>query len=96
VSGGWAPDVILADYRLSGDVTGLDVIRALHQRIGDVPALIVTGDTAPLRIVEATEAGHPVLHKPLDGDELDRTLHALCDQAAAVRRQHTGSPLPHA
>jgi two-component system, sensor histidine kinase len=96
VSASWAPDVILADYRLAGDDTGLDAIRALHERIGDVPALIVTGDTAPSRIAEATEAGHPVLHKPIDGDELDGALHALCDQAAAVGGQHTAAPSPHA
>ena len=30
------------------------------------PAALVTGDTAPERILESTEAGYPVLHKPLD------------------------------
>jgi AmiR/NasT family two-component response regulator len=35
-----------------------------------VPAIIVTGDTSPDRIREAQASGYPLLHKPLDADQL--------------------------
>jgi two-component system, sensor histidine kinase len=75
---GSRPDVILADYRLAGGQTGLQAIAAAREIAGAVPAVIVTGDTAPQRIAEANAAGFPVLHKPLDGSAL---LDALCEAA---------------
>lgn len=62
---GLLPDLLLVDYRLAqGDAGGL---RAMQRRIGrDVPIILVTGDTTPSRIREAYEAGHMLLHKPVD------------------------------
>jgi len=38
------------------------------------PLLIITGDTAPDRLREAGSSGYPVLHKPVDMDELQRAM----------------------
>ncbi len=70
---------ILADYRLSDNVTGIDAIRAVFACLGHaIPAAIITGDTAPERIREASKGGYAVLHKPLAAaqlrDLLDRTI----------------------
>ncbi len=44
-------DLILADYRLADNVTGVDAIHAVIARAGrDVAAVIITGDTSPERI----------------------------------------------
>lgn len=65
------PDVIVCDYRLRGTENGLDAIEKVRMEFCvDVPALLVTGDTAPDRILEIREGGFPVLHKPLQPDEL--------------------------
>jgi CheY-like chemotaxis protein len=65
------PDVIICDYRLRGTENGLDAIEKVRMEFcADVPALLVTGDTAPDRILEIREGGFPVLHKPLQPDEL--------------------------
>jgi signal transduction histidine kinase/CheY-like chemotaxis protein len=73
------PDVIVCDYRLRGTENGLDAIERVRMEFcADVPALLVTGDTAPDRIVEIREGGFPVLHKPLQPEELrDAMLHVI-------------------
>jgi len=65
------PDVVVADYRLRGDRTGADAIRAVRDEVNeDVPALIVTGDTSPDRLREATASGFRLLNKPVEPEEL--------------------------
>ncbi|NQU70911.1 MAG: PAS domain S-box protein [Rhodospirillales bacterium] len=60
------PDLIIADHRLGFEVTGIDAIGVLQDEFGDdVPAIIITGDTAPDRLREASEGGHVLLHKPV-------------------------------
>jgi CheY-like chemotaxis protein len=63
---GQAPDAILADYRLEAGDTGLEAIRAIHACLGrPIPATIITGDTAPERLIEARSGGFRLLHKPV-------------------------------
>jgi CheY-like chemotaxis protein len=60
------PDLIVADHRLGAEATGLDAIDLLQTQFGDsVPAIIITGDTAPDRLREASDGGHVLLHKPV-------------------------------
>lgn len=69
------PDLILADYRLSNDESATDIIQAvqnLHAH-SPLPAIIITGDTAPHRIQEAQASGYQLLHKPISAAKL-RTL----------------------
>ncbi|HYH17920.1 MAG TPA: PAS domain S-box protein [Azospirillum sp.] len=73
-SGNW-PHAILADYRLRGGETGLDAIRAVHDRLDKpVPATVITGDTAPERLVEVRAGGFTLLHKPVAAQELRSTV----------------------
>jgi CheY-like chemotaxis protein len=42
--------MLISDYRLRSNSTGAQAIAALRQQAGrDLPALLVTGDTAPAR-----------------------------------------------
>lgn len=69
-SGKW-PDAILADYRLRGGETGLNAIKAVCERLNvPVPATVITGDTAPERLVEVRAGGHALLHKPVAATDL--------------------------
>jgi CheY-like chemotaxis protein len=71
-------DLILADFRLRQHENGLDTVRRLRRQLGEVPALLVTGDTAPERLREAQASGLPLLHKPLAADTLrEKMLVAL-------------------
>ena len=71
------PDLIISDYRLRGEETGLVVIEQLHAEYNDeIPAILVTGDTAaePLRALEMS--GVALLHKPVSA----AALRAAMDQ----------------
>lgn len=59
------PDIVLADMRLRGGDTGIAAVRAIREAVGQVPALLVSGDTAPDRLQEAARAGIRLLHKPV-------------------------------
>ena len=60
------PDLIIADYRLREGKTGAQAIRQISERLGrDIPAILVTGDTAPERLREAQASGYHLLHKPV-------------------------------
>jgi signal transduction histidine kinase len=86
------PDLIVADYRLCDGETGAEAIDAVRARFGrPVPALIVTGDTAPQRLQEATASGYRLLHKPVSAAQL-RSLasYLLRQDAAASSRSDPG------
>lgn len=79
------PQVIVADYRLRGEETGVDAIRQVQQAAGaSLPAAIITGDTAPHRLQEASASGLPLLHKPIDGAKLRTLLIYLSLQEAVA------------
>jgi signal transduction histidine kinase/CheY-like chemotaxis protein len=66
-----APDLIICDYRLRDQETGVAAIRRLHQHFDpSIPAILITGDTAPARIAEAQASGFALLHKPLSNSRL--------------------------
>jgi CheY-like chemotaxis protein len=79
---GRRPDVIVSDYRLPDDTDGIEVITRLRQRFGhEIPAILVTGDTAPDTIRRISQAGFPLLHKPLRPAKLRALLTHLIQQA---------------
>lgn len=70
-----APDLVISDYRLREQRTGIEAIAALRELLGDaLPALLITGDTAPDRLREALTSGIPLLHKPVSPNQLYRGL----------------------
>jgi CheY-like chemotaxis protein len=72
------PSAILSDYRLPGEATGIDVIRTLRLRAGfAVPGVLLTGDTAPARLLEAEYSGFHLLHKPVNPNQLRALLSQL-------------------
>src|SRR5687768_14450160 len=63
---GRIPDMIIADYRLRAGKTGLEAIRDIHKACNsDIPAVVLTGDTAPERIAEVRGSGFRLIHKPV-------------------------------
>jgi len=72
---GRTPGFIIADYRLAGGAIGTEAVRLVHEAAGrQVPAVILTGDTAPERIAEVERSGFAILHKPVPPPELHRLL----------------------
>lgn len=65
------PELVIADFRLAGGTTGIDVIRAVRKSCGrDLPAVVLTGDTDPATIRRIVDEGLHLLHKPLRLDAL--------------------------
>lgn len=74
------PDVVVSDLRLRNHESGIDVVRRVSAFVDDrLPAILVTGDTAPERIAEAAASGLPLLHKPVRPAELLRALSRAID-----------------
>jgi signal transduction histidine kinase len=70
-----APDLLISDYRLREQGSGIEAINALRVLLGNaLPALLITGDTAPDRLREAQASGIPLLHKPVSPGQLYRRL----------------------
>jgi signal transduction histidine kinase/ActR/RegA family two-component response regulator len=70
-----APDLVICDYRLREQRTGIEAIAALRTLLGkDLPALLITGDTGAERLREALDSGVPLLHKPVSTSQLYRGL----------------------
>jgi CheY-like chemotaxis protein len=79
-----APDLIISDYRLGGDEDGVAVIEQLRSEFNsDIPAIIVTGDTAPDRIRDATASDCMLMHKPVSNSRLRSAIASLTMDAAA-------------
>lgn len=60
------PDLVISDLRLKGAANGIVAIRQLAKELdADLPGMILTGDTDPMRLREARLSGYPLLHKPV-------------------------------
>lgn len=72
-------DLVMADFRLHDD-DGLNTVAALRRLQPGLPALLISGDTAPERLREAHEAGIPMLHKPVNVEDLTRVIGDLSER----------------
>ncbi len=78
---GRKPDAIISDYRLAEGRTGVEAIAELRAEFGpDIPALLVTGDTAATTLQALDASGLPVLHKPLKPAKLRALLSHMLSQ----------------
>lgn len=77
------PDLILCDYRLQDDLTGIDAIEAIQEELeAPVPALLITGDTDPRLLADIRSKGYAVLLKPVAPESLRAAI------AAAAQPSH--------
>ena len=87
------PDLIISDYRLRGEESGIDVIQRLQSEFNeDIPALLITGDTAPDRLKEADESGYVLLHKPVAGGKLRAAIGNLIGASVPLEEQGNQRP----
>jgi len=69
------PDLIVCDYRLGPSENGLEAIARIRESgAQDVPAIVVTADTATEVANAARTAGIPLLHKPVSPVKLRALL----------------------
>jgi signal transduction histidine kinase/ActR/RegA family two-component response regulator len=84
----FAPQIILADYRLEGE-SGIQAIemvtqnlQALYGESFQIPALIVSGDTAPDELEKVRNAGYKMLHKPVPVESLYTEINNALERRA--------------
>jgi len=79
------PDLIICDYRLRAGENGIDVVERLRAEFNaDIPALLITGDTAPARLLEAQGSGLALLHKPVANARLRAAIGHLIGRGDPV------------
>jgi PAS domain S-box-containing protein len=65
------PDIILADYNLGPEVTGIMAARKIRAICkADIPVIIITSDTRPEVVAEVEEYGFSMLEKPASPSRL--------------------------
>lgn len=75
-------DFYVTDFRMPGELNGIELLNTIRQmRGGPIRGLIVTGDTSREQIDAFAAAGWPVLHKPIDPQQL---LERMASMAAGV------------
>jgi signal transduction histidine kinase len=81
------PDLIISDYRLADGNTGIEAVQQLRRAFDTpIPAFLVTGDTAPERLGEASASGFHLLHKPVGPMALRAMLNQLLREAGGPSR----------
>ena len=72
------PDLVISDFHLSEQSTGIDAIEQLRAAFGvPIPALLVSGDISPTLLQQAQHGGYHLLHKPVDPMPLRTMLNRL-------------------
>ncbi len=76
--GAIAPDLVVADYNLPGDLTGIELIAKLRKSLQhEIPALVLTGDISTDTLHAIDRAGCAHLYKPTEAEELTQEIQAL-------------------
>jgi two-component system CheB/CheR fusion protein len=72
------PDVIIADYNLPSDLTGLQIAAALRATLHEeIPVIILTGDITSNTLRNIASQRCLYLHKPVRPEELLRVVQSL-------------------
>jgi signal transduction histidine kinase/CheY-like chemotaxis protein len=79
------PDLLICDFRLAGDDSGLCSVKGVRTLYHDLPAVMITGDTAPDRLLEASQADVELLHKPVGEDALLRAMGRALQRSRRVQ-----------
>lgn len=72
-------DLILSDFQLSPNTTGLNAIESLRHRLGRmVPAIIISGTQDPIHLQTINDSGIPWLRKPVKPAKLRALINIVC------------------
>ncbi|SIO21580.1 Signal transduction histidine kinase [Bradyrhizobium erythrophlei] len=70
------PDLIISDYHLASGKTGIRAIEQINAAFGSsIPAILISGDTAPEPLRDARNRRYILLHKPVDPMRLRAVMH---------------------
>lgn len=86
LSSGREWDLIISDYQLGADETGLDVIGTVRaQGMAGIAAILISGDTSSELLQLANSSGHHLIHKPVKPAKLRSLVMFLLQESGASR-----------
>jgi len=72
------PELLILDYQLPGNLTGLDLYYAIKiQANTHIPGIIISGDTNPTHLEKFNESGLAHMTKPIDPDLLKKKIQTV-------------------
>ena len=75
------PDIIIADYRLPGNINGIQAISSVTAKLGYlVPAFIITGEADTSEVRKIADHGYRVLSKPVHPSKLRALISHLIQE----------------
>jgi signal transduction histidine kinase/CheY-like chemotaxis protein len=79
------PDIVISDFHLSDQCTGIEAIEQLRDAFGaPIPAFLISGDIGPALLQQARHGGYHLLHKPVDPMPLRTMLNRLLKKRGVV------------
>lgn len=75
-------DLLITTSRPDNATPYEDVVGAVRRNFGDVPTIVLTGDTSALARIRAQAAGCHYISKPVSPKALHDVIHALVDRHA--------------
>lgn len=79
IGSGAAWDIVISDYRLTDNLTGLELIQTIRRALGHrIPGILISGDTSTCVRNATQDAGHYFLPKPVKPAKLRSLLQYLC------------------
>jgi len=69
------PDLIISDYRLRVNKTGIEAVSAIRKMYdADIPSIVITGDTASDIKNRVQKAGCGLIYKPIQSELLEQAI----------------------
>lgn len=80
------PNIIIADYRLPGELDGIEAVTRVQLAVGTaIPAIIITGESKLNEIQKMSEMGYLVLRKPVRPAKLRSLINHFLSQNTETR-----------
>lgn len=77
------PDVIITDYHLNNNETGIDAIQQINNKLNaNFPVIVITGDTSSELIQKIHSRGYKFLHKPVAAGKLRSLIRYFTENEA--------------
>ncbi len=76
-------DMLITDYRMPGELSGLQLIKTILQQRGKIPCLLISGDTSQDILIKAQRDNVLLLHKPVKAVQLHMAITQALSKARA-------------